>query len=91
MKLRDKSGLKNRLNTIREINKKLLIQVSIILAICIFLFSLSLILKNYASNVYWEQHDANRNFGFFWLFYDENDVLIEVWEIEAYIDASYYY
>ncbi|MCK5303699.1 MAG: hypothetical protein KAJ72_00500, partial [Candidatus Heimdallarchaeota archaeon] len=91
MKLRNKSGLKNRLNTIKEINKKLLLQVSIILAICIFLFSLSLILKNYASNVYWEQHDANRNFGFFWMFYDENDVLIEVWEIEAYIDASYYY
>ncbi|MHA1592717.1 MAG: hypothetical protein ACTSUP_09630 [Candidatus Heimdallarchaeaceae archaeon] len=91
MKLRNKSGLKNRLNTIKEINKNLLLQVSIILAICIFLFSLSLILKNYASNVYWEQHDANRNFGFFWMFYDENDVLIEVWEIEAYIDASYYY
>ncbi|MHA1482799.1 MAG: hypothetical protein ACTSQA_05115, partial [Candidatus Heimdallarchaeaceae archaeon] len=91
MKLRNKSGLKNRLNTIKEINKNLLLQVSIILAICIFLFSLSLILKNYASNVYWEQHDANRNFGFFWMFYDENDVLIEVWEIEAYVDASYYY
>lgn len=85
------SGLRNRLNTNKELKKKLIIQVSIIMAICLFLFSLSLILKNFASNAYWEQHDANRDFGFFWMFYDENDVLIEVWEIEAYIDASYYY
>lgn len=91
MEPRNISGLRNRLNTIKELNKKLIIQVSIILTICIFLFSLSLILKNFASNAYWEQHDANRDFGFFWMFYDENDVLIEVWEIEAYIDASYYY
>ncbi|MCG3224005.1 MAG: hypothetical protein H7647_06030 [Candidatus Heimdallarchaeota archaeon] len=61
------------------------------MAICLFLFSLSLILKNIASNAYWEQHDSSRDFGFFWMFYDETDVLIEVWEIEAYIDASYYY
>ncbi len=85
------SELRNRLNTNKEQKKKLIIQVSIIMAICLFLFSLSLILKNIASNAYWEQHDSSRDFGFFWMFYDETDVLIEVWEIEAYIDASYYY
>ncbi|MCK4973581.1 MAG: hypothetical protein KAS52_09680, partial [Candidatus Heimdallarchaeota archaeon] len=85
------SGLRNRLNTNKDLKKKLIIQVSIIMAICLILLSLSLILKNFVSNAYWEQHDANRDFGFFWMFYDENDILIEVWEIEAYIDASYYY
>ena len=85
------TGLRNRLNSNKELKKKLILQVSIILAICLFLFSLSLLLKNFASNTYWEQHNSNRDFGFFWVFYDENDVLIEVWEIEAYIDSSYYY
>ncbi len=83
--------LRNRLTTNKEQKKKLIIQVSIIIAICLFLFSLSLILKNIASNAYWEQHDSSRDFGFFWMFYDETDVLIEVWEIEAYVDAPYYY
>jgi len=85
------SELRNRLNTTKERKKKLFIQFSIIVAICLFLFSLSLVIKNLASNTYWEQIDANRDYGFFWLFYDNNDVLIEVWEIEAYVDASYYY
>ena len=91
MESRNTSGLRNRLNTNKELRKKLIIQVSIIVSICLFLFALSLILKNFASNAYWEQRASNRDFGFFWMFYDENDVLIEVWEIEAYIDASYYY
>ena len=91
MEPRDKSRLRNRLNTNKELSKKLIIQVSIIVAICLFIFSLSLILKNIASTAYWEQHDANRNFRFFWTFYNEDDILVEVWEIEAYVDASYYY
>ncbi|MHA1464981.1 MAG: hypothetical protein ACTSQ2_07825 [Candidatus Heimdallarchaeaceae archaeon] len=90
MELRNMLGLKNRLNSSKNLKRKL-IQISIIATICLILLSLSLVLKNIASNAYWEQHNTNNNFGFFWVFTDESDEIIKVWEIEAYIDASWYY
>ncbi|MHA1707937.1 MAG: hypothetical protein ACTSYV_02465 [Candidatus Heimdallarchaeaceae archaeon] len=64
---------------------QILSAISLIMII-IVLFSLSLTFKNLVSNWYWEQE--NIHFG--WTHYNETGVT-EVWEIEAYSDASYYY
>ncbi|MBY8999737.1 MAG: hypothetical protein KGD64_02375 [Candidatus Heimdallarchaeota archaeon] len=92
MKLKKKLGSNKLLNLNKELKRKLIINISVIIIICLLLLILSLILKNTASNAYWEKHDSNRDFNFFWYFYDENHTeVLEVWEIEAYVDASYYY
>ncbi|MHA1224829.1 MAG: hypothetical protein ACTSP3_16550 [Candidatus Heimdallarchaeaceae archaeon] len=64
---------------------QILSAISLIMIIVV-LFSLSLTFKNLVSNWYWEQE--NIHFG--WTHYNETGVT-EVWEIEAYSDASYYY
>ena len=92
MKLKKMLGSNKFLNLNKDLKKKWLINLAVIVVICLLLFVLSLILKNVASNAYWEKHESSNDFEFFWYFYDENHTeVLAVWELEAYVDASYYY
>jgi hypothetical protein len=73
-----------------EIDKRKLRNLLIILSISILLFSLSLYLKNQASLWFWEEQSEHGPGYFYWTNYNDSEVL-EVWYLEAYGDASYYY
>ncbi len=73
-----------------EIDKRKLRSLLIIISISILLFSLSLYLKNLASLWFWEEQSNHGPGYFYWTNYNDSEVL-EVWYLEAYGDASYYY
>jgi len=73
-----------------KIDKKKLSNLLIIISFSILLFSLSLYLKNLASLWFWEEQDNHGPGYFYWTNYNGTEV-VDIWYLEAYGDASYYY
>ena len=90
MKKQSKMITRLRNFNLEKIDKRKMRSLIIIIFVSILLFSLSLYLKNMASLWFWEEQINHGPGYFYWTNYNDSEVL-DVWYLEAYGDASYYY